>query len=213
MELPATENPVEEETKVSDDVLTDQTVVLQEAAAPAQASEPIPEQTIEEEYVPPSPPPVEEEYVPPPAPPVEETQVATAPASAPVEPPTPSANAAPATSESTPSAEEILAEVSEAMEEATQVAQDFSFGDDKTEIIDLNQLTNQELPRPQASAENTKRMASNDENLLRIDEDIDAALERDLDSTDEMPIFDAGKIDEVLNQELSEKTDPTKGAT
>jgi len=92
------------------------------------------------------------------------------------------------------------------------------FGDEKTEILDVKTkspdtekasapVSNQELPSAKPSAQNAPQMASKNDSLFKIDEDIEAALNRDYDATEEIPIFDPAKMDEALESEINNPTD------
>lgn len=89
------------------------------------------------------------------------------------------------------------------------------FGDDKTEILEVKTkpaeaekasppLSNQELPSPKSSAQNAPQMPSKSDAIFKIDEEIDEALQRDFDSTEEIPIFDPAKMDEALESAVNE---------
>ena len=115
-------------------------------------------------------------------------------------------------------AEQTLVLSSPAEEAAPPPAPDedsSEFGDDKTEILEVKTkpaeaekasppLSNQELPSPKSSAQNAPQMPSKSDAIFKIDEEIDEALQRDFDSTEEIPIFDPAKMDEALESAVNE---------
>ena len=77
------------------------------------------------------------------------------------------------------------------------------FGDEKTEILDLKtHAAKQELPSTKPSAQNAPQMVSKNDSILKIDEDIEEALQRDFDMTEEIPVFDPSQMDEALEKEI-----------
>lgn len=171
----------------------------------------------------PAPPEIEEEFVPP------------APAEAP--PPSPAAAATPPVEETpaveAPAAEEPALESAEIEEEyippppppppapepepepepkaAPEVeTEEGIFGDDKTEIIDRESLVARSQSTVDAASkeQNTPVMESAPEPTIKLDEEVESALSAEIDSTEEVPIFDLSQIDALMDEDTNEKAKP-----